>query len=76
MGWMPTTRDESPLATDKVRYLAEAVAGVAAKDEDTAEEACDLIKVDYKELPGVFEPEEAMKEGAPKVHDYVKIISA
>ncbi len=71
-GWMPATRDEPPLATDKVRYMAEAVAGIAATDEDTAEEATELIKVDYEELPGVFDPEEAMKEDAPRVHDYVK----
>lgn len=71
-GWMLATRDEPPLAVDKVRYMAEAVAGVAAVDEDIAEEACELIKVNYEELPGVFDPEEAMKEGAPKVHDYVK----
>ncbi|MBN1849599.1 MAG: molybdopterin-dependent oxidoreductase [Deltaproteobacteria bacterium] len=71
-GWMPKTRDEPPLAVDKVRYLAEAVAAVAAIDEDTAEEATELIKVEYEELPGVFDPEEAMKEGAPRVHDYVK----
>jgi len=70
-GWMPATRDETPLAVDKVRYMAEAVAGVAAVDEDTAEEATGLIKVEYEELPGVFDPEEAMKDGAPKVHDYV-----
>jgi len=71
-GWMPKTRDEPPLAVDKVRYLAEAVAAVAAVDEDTAEEATELIKVEYEELPGVFDPEEAMKEGAPQVHDYVQ----
>ncbi len=71
-GWMPKTRDEPPLAVDRVRYLAEAVAAVAAVDEDTAEEATELIRVDYEELPGVFDPEEAMKEGAPQVHDYVK----
>ena len=71
-GWMPATRDETPLAVDRVRYMAEAVAGVAGIDEDVAEEACELIKVDYEELPGVFDPEEAMKDGAPKVHDYVK----
>ena len=71
-GWMPATRDETPLAVDKVRYMAEAVAGVAAVDEDTAEEATGLIRVEYEELPGVFDPEEAMKDGAPKVHDYVK----
>jgi 4-hydroxybenzoyl-CoA reductase subunit alpha len=71
-GWMPATRDEHPLAVEKVRYMAEAVAGIAAIDEDIAEEACDLVKVEYEELPGVFDPEEGMKEGAPKVHDYVK----
>ncbi len=71
-GWMRATRDEVPLAVDKVRYMAEAVAGVAAVDEDTAEAATRLIEVEYEELPGVFNPEEAMKDGAPKVHDYVK----
>lgn len=71
-GWAPTTRDEPPLAVDKVRYMAEAVVAVAAVDEDTAEEATDLIKVEYEELPGVFDAEEAMKEGAPKIHDYVE----
>ena len=48
----------------------EGVAGVAAMDEETAEEACELIKVDYEELPGVFDPEEAMQEGAPVIHAY------
>lgn len=71
-GWMPKSRDETPLAVDKVRFLAEGVAAVAAVDEDTAEEAVELIKVEYEELPGVFDPEEAMKEGAPQVHDYAK----
>jgi 4-hydroxybenzoyl-CoA reductase alpha subunit len=71
-GFMPATRDEPPVALDKVRYLYEAVAAVAAVDEDIAEEATELIKVDYEELPGVFDPEEAMQEGAPQVHDYVK----
>jgi 4-hydroxybenzoyl-CoA reductase alpha subunit len=71
-GWMPATRDEPPLAVDKVRYTAEAVAGVAAVDEDTAEEAANLVRVEYEELPGVFDPEEAMKDGAPTIHDYVK----
>jgi 4-hydroxybenzoyl-CoA reductase alpha subunit len=71
-GWMPKTRDEPPVAIGRVRYLAEAVAAVAAVDEDTAEEAADLVRVEYEELPGVFDPEEAMKEGAPQVHDYVQ----
>jgi 4-hydroxybenzoyl-CoA reductase subunit alpha len=69
---MPQTRDEPPLAVDKVRYLGEAVAAVAAVDEATAEEGAELIRVEYEELPGVFDPEEAMKPGAPAVHDYVQ----
>ena len=69
-GWSPRTRDEPPLAVDKVRYYGEAVAAVCAVDEETAEEACELIRVDYEELPGVFDAEEAMKEGAPRVHEH------
>jgi 4-hydroxybenzoyl-CoA reductase subunit alpha len=69
-GFMATTRDEPPLAVDKVRYLYEGVAAVAAVDEDTAEEACDLIEVEYEELPGLFDPEEGLKPGAPVIHAY------
>src|SRR4030042_1023090 len=68
-GWSRETRDEEPLATKKVRYLYEGVAAVAAIDKDIAEEACDLIDVEYEPLPGVFDPFEAMKEGAPLVHE-------
>lgn len=71
-GFMPKTRDETPLAVHKVRYMGEAVAGVAAVDEDTAEEATELIKVDYEVLPGIYDPEEAMELEAPKVHDEVE----
>lgn len=71
-GVLPSTRDETALALDKVRYIGEGVAAVAAIDEDVAEEALDLIKVEYEELPAVFDPFEAMKDGAPKVHDHVK----
>ena len=68
-GWSRPTRDEEPLAVEKVRYLYEGVAAVAATDEDIAQEACDLIEVDYEPLPGVFLPSEAMQEGAPLVHE-------
>ncbi len=71
-GWMPKTREEEPLAAERVRYLGEAVAAVAAIDEDTAEEAAQLIKVEYEELPGVFDPEEAMKDGAFQIYDHAK----
>lgn len=63
--------DQCPLAIDKVRYIGEDVAAVAAIDRDTVEEALGLIKVDYEELPAVFDPEEAMKDGAPKIHDKI-----
>ncbi len=63
--------DEYILAQDKVRYAGEEVAAVAAIDEDTAEEALRLIKVDYELIPAVFDPLEAMKEGAPTVHDVI-----
>ncbi len=71
-GWMPKTREEEPLAAERVRYLGEAVAAVAAIDEDTAEEAAQLIEVEYEELPGVFDPEEAMKDGAFQIYDHAK----
>lgn len=61
--------DQPIFAIDKVRYHGDAVAGVAAVDEDTAEEALDLIKVEYEELPAVFDPLEAMAPGAPLIHE-------
>ena len=63
------TQDHPMLATDKVRYIGEDVAGVAAVDEETALQALDLIQVDYEPLPAVFTPDEAMKEGAPLIHE-------
>ncbi|NWF91300.1 MAG: molybdopterin-dependent oxidoreductase [Syntrophaceae bacterium] len=62
-------KDNVPLKAGKVRSCRDEVAAVAATDPDIAEEALDLIRVDYEILPSVFDPEEAMKEGAPLVHD-------
>ena len=62
--------DQQGLATDRVRYTGDEVAAVAAVDEDTAEEALQLIKVEYEPLPAVFGPVEAMKPGAPQLHDH------
>jgi 4-hydroxybenzoyl-CoA reductase subunit alpha len=61
--------DQYALAVDKVRYIGDEVAAVAAVDEDTAEEAMSLIRVEYEPLPAVFNPEEAMKPEAPRIHD-------
>lgn len=61
--------DQYPLAQDKVRYIGDEVAAVAAVDTETAQEALDLIRVDYEILPAVFDPYEAMRPDAPTVHD-------
>lgn len=62
-------QDECALAVDKVHYVGDPVAAVAAVDEDTAEEALELIEVKYEELPAVFNQEKAMEPGAPIIHD-------
>jgi CO/xanthine dehydrogenase Mo-binding subunit len=63
------TQDMEFPSPDKVRYIGEEVAAVAAVDEDTALEALGLIEVDYEELPAYFTPEEAMANGAVLIHD-------
>ena len=65
IGW---ARDHPVLKAGKVRSVRDEIAAVAAVDQDTASEALALIKVEYEELPGVFDPEEAMKPGAPVLH--------
>jgi 4-hydroxybenzoyl-CoA reductase subunit alpha len=67
-GIFRSRRDETGI-TQKARYIGDPVAAVAAVDEETAEDALGLIRVDYEELPALFDPEEAMKEGAPLIHD-------
>lgn len=57
------------LAQDRVRFKGDEIAAVAAVDPDVAEEALDLIRVEYEELPAVFDVEEALAEGAPQLHD-------
>ena len=54
------------LSQDKVRFLGEAVAAVAAVSEDIAAEAVRRIRVEYEVLPAVLDPLEAMAEGAPR----------
>jgi CO/xanthine dehydrogenase Mo-binding subunit len=65
----PRTDDWMIMAVDRVRFVGDEVAGVAALDEDTAEEALSLIGVEYEELPAVFDPIEAMQPGAPLIHN-------
>jgi 4-hydroxybenzoyl-CoA reductase alpha subunit len=68
-GTSPPRYDENVLAKDKVRYVGDVMAAVAAIDEETCYNAISLIKVDYEELPAVFDPFEAMKDGAPRLFD-------
>ena len=63
-----THMDQPVLADDKVRYLGDAMAAVAAESLDAAEQAIRLIEIDYEPLPGIFDPREAMAPDAPKVH--------
>jgi CO/xanthine dehydrogenase Mo-binding subunit len=63
------------LADDVVRYLGEAIALVAAETEEAAEEAARLVTVAYEDLPGVFDPEEAMRPGAPQLEPTGNIVS-
>ncbi|MDD5486562.1 MAG: molybdopterin-dependent oxidoreductase, partial [Dehalococcoidales bacterium] len=53
----------------KVRYVGDEVAAVAADTEEIADEALKLIEVEYDVLPAVFDPEEALKSGAPLVYE-------
>ncbi|BBD73734.1 xanthine dehydrogenase, molybdenum binding subunit [Sulfodiicoccus acidiphilus] len=62
-------QDRTPLAYEKVRYLGEPVAAVLAKDQRSAEEAAELVEVEYEELPAVFNPLEALRSEAPLVHE-------
>jgi CO/xanthine dehydrogenase Mo-binding subunit len=62
-------KDQSIVAADKVRYAGDPVAAVLAVDEMTAEQALDLIDVEYEDLPSMTDIEEAIAEGAPLVHE-------
>ncbi len=61
-------KDQPVLARDRVRFVGERVAAVAAVDPDTAEAALDLIDVEYEPLPAVDDPLAAMERGAPLLH--------
>jgi CO/xanthine dehydrogenase Mo-binding subunit len=61
--------DEAILPVDKVRYIGEPVAAVAAVTEEIAEKALDYIEVEYEVLPATFEPLDAIKKDAPEIHE-------
>jgi len=69
-GFGVIVNDQPVMARGKVRYVGEAVAAVAAEDLLTAKRALAAINVVYEQLPAVFDPDEAMRAGAPVLHDY------
>lgn len=69
----PVFKDQTIVATEKVRHVGDPVAAVAALTIDAAEAAVKLIEVDYEELPAVLNIDEALKSGAMLVHDSVKL---
>jgi nicotinate dehydrogenase large molybdopterin subunit len=62
-------KDQRLLADDKVRFVGDAVALVAAETAEAAEQAVKAIRVVYKDLPAVFDAEQALRPGAPVVHE-------
>lgn len=62
-------KDQPLLVPDKVRFVGDPIALVAAENEKTAEEVLRSIEVSYEEIPTVFSPEEALRDGAPKIHE-------
>ena len=68
-GWPEPSPYDSFLFDRKVRFVGDRVAAVAAESEEVAEEALRLIRVEYRILPAVFSPDEALADGAPVIHD-------
>jgi len=65
----PSSRARAILAVDRVRYHGQPIAAVAADDVHTAEEAIDLIEVEYDVLPAVVDPLQSLEDGAPLVRE-------
>src|SRR6476620_1322109 len=68
-GILPVGHDEHALAVDKVRYVGDNVACVVATSETIADQALELIDVEYEVLPAYFDPEESMKAETDLIHD-------
>ena len=69
-GVLPIARTELPIAYERVRYRGEPVAAVAADSVEIANKACDLIKIEYEELPAYFTAADAMADGAVDLHEH------
>ncbi len=71
-GVLPISKDETAMAVEKVRYIGDCVAGVAAESEEIALEAMDLIEVDYQVLPPIFTIDEALRKSDDPIHPHGK----
>jgi len=71
-GILPVSQDERPLCNDRVRFVGDPVAAVIARDELTAQEALDLIEVEYEPLPTLASPAESLANPEPQLHDYAE----
>src|SRR5213079_2076567 len=69
-GILPVSQDEHALALDKVRFVGDPVAGVAAASEEIATAALDLIEVRYESLRPITDAEDAIAHPEPRIHDY------
>ena len=69
-GILPVSQDEHALCIDKVRFIGDPVAAVAAIDEDTAFDAMNLIEVEYEPLNTISSIEEAILIDEPRIHEY------
>ncbi len=69
-GILPVSQDEHALCIDKVRFIGDPVAAVAAVDEDTAFDAINLIEVEYEPLPSISSIDEAILIDEPRIHEY------
>ena len=69
-GILPVSQDEHALCIDKVRFIGDPVAAVAAIDEDTAFDAMNLIEVEYERLNTISSIDEALLIDEPRIHDY------
>lgn len=67
--------DQPVICGDKVRFVGDGVALVAAETEEIAQRAVELIHVEYEALPAIFDPRDAMKEDAPKIHEKGNLLS-
>jgi len=73
--FFPHTIDQMALESEKVRYVGDEIGALAAVDEETALAALKLIDVKYEELPHVVDVQEAMKPGAPQIHESLNNIA-